>query len=326
MNQTLEMSTLYTRLSKMGFPPKFIREKALPEWWNSDLEENPVAVMEAAGYISKRLGLDIASVFNPNVPIKFKKVKSPKFKKRQNTDEQSLLVAQGLATRIAEIAGYACKYPVNELAADASQIRKTILKNHSCVDLESLISFCWSCGIPVIHFSDFPQNTSKMDGMAAHLNGRPIIVISSGQKFSARLVFVIAHELGHIACGHVQDGVLVDQDINKEIQDKEEKEANQFAEKLLFGETIYRWEQISNPIDLVQIASKFGNQDRVDPGVVALNYAWQKSDWRIGTTALKIIEPNANASAKINHFLNENLDWEELSKDSQEYLKLVTGV
>jgi hypothetical protein len=83
---------------------------------------------------------------------------------------------------------------------------------------------------------------------------------------------------------------------------------------------------MSSAVDLARTARKLGNQDRVDPGVVALNYAWQKSDWRIGTTALKIIEPNANASAKINHFLNENLDWEELSKDSQEYLKLVTGV
>jgi hypothetical protein len=165
-----------------------------------------------------------------------------------------------------------------------------------------------------------------MDGMAAHLNGRPIIVISSGQKFSARLVFVIAHELGHIACGHVQDGVLIDENILEEITDQEEKEANDFAVKLLFGDNQYSWGQMSSAVDLARTARKLGNQDRVDPGVVALNYAWQKSDWRIGTTALKIIEPNANASAKINHFLNENLDWEELSKDSQEYLKLVTGV
>ncbi|MEY2911638.1 MAG: hypothetical protein RLZZ184_947 [Cyanobacteriota bacterium] len=328
MSQTLEMPTLYARLSKMGFPPTFIQEKALPEWWNSDLEKNPVAVMEAAGYISKRLGLDIASVFNPNVPIKFKKVNSPKFKKRQNTDEQSLLVAQGLATRIAEMAGYASKSPFKGVIADASEIRRIILKNNPWVDLDSLVNFCWSCGIPVIHFSDFPRNTPKMDGMAAHLNGRPIIVITSGQKFSARLVFVIAHELGHIACGHVQDGVLVDQDISKEIQDDEEKEANQFAEKLLFGETTYSWELQSSAIDLASTASELGHQDRIDPGVVALNYAWQKSeksDWRIGTGALKIIEPKANASAKINKFLSDNLDWEELDSDSEEYLRLVTG-
>lgn len=325
MNQTLEMPTLYDRLSKMGFPQNFIQDKALPEWWNSELEKNPVAVMEAAGYISKRLGLDIGSVFNLNVPIEFKKVNSPKFKKRQNTDEQQLLIAQGLATRIAEMTGYACKSSYQGVSGYPSEIRRIILENNFCVDLDSLINFCWSCGIPVIHFSDFPRNTPKMDGMAAHLNGRPIIVISSGWKFSARLVFVIAHELGHIACGHVQDGVLVDQDINKEIQDEEEKEANEFAEKLLLGETRYRWEQISSAIDLARTANELGNQDRVDPGVVALNYAWQKSDWRIGTGALKIIEPNAQASAKINLFLSKNLHWEELDTDSEEYLRLVTG-
>lgn len=325
MSQTLEMPTLYARLSKMGFPPTFIQEKALPEWWNSDLEKNPVAVMEAAGYISKRLGLDIASVFNPNVPIEFKKVNSSKFKKRQTTDEQSLLVAQRLATRIAEMAGYVSKSPFKGVVADASEIRRIILKNNPWVDLDGLVKFCWSCGIPVIHFSDFPPKTPKMDGMAAHLNGRPIIVISSGWKFSARLVFVIAHELGHIVFGHVQDGVLIDENILEEITDQEEEEANNFAVKLLFGENEYSWRQMSSAVDLARTARKLGNQDQVDPGVVALNYAWQKSNWPIGMSALKIIEPKANASAKINKFLSDNLDWEELDSDSEEYLRLVTG-
>lgn len=327
MNQLLEMPTLYDRLSKMGFPQKFIQEKALPEWWNSELEKNPVAVMEAAGYISKRLGLDVSSVLNPNVAIEFKKVNSPKFKKRQKTEEQRLLIAQGLATRVAEMAAYATKSPFKGVVADASEIRKIILNNNPWVDLESLVSFCWSCGIPVIHFSNFPPNTPKMDGMVAHLNNRPIIVISSGRTYSAYLVFIIAHELGHITCGHVQDGVLVDENITEEIQDNEEHEANNFAVKLLLGkDNQYVWEKMPSSIELKRAVSKIGHQDRVDPGVLALNYAWQKADWAIGMGALKIIEPQAKACVKINNYVSDNLDWDELDTDSEEYLRLVTGV
>jgi hypothetical protein len=70
MNKTLEMPMLYKRLSKVGLQPKFIQEKALPEWWDAELENNPVAVLEAAGRIAKRLGLDMASVLDPDVTLK----------------------------------------------------------------------------------------------------------------------------------------------------------------------------------------------------------------------------------------------------------------
>ncbi|HLP87872.1 MAG TPA: ImmA/IrrE family metallo-endopeptidase [Nostocaceae cyanobacterium] len=325
MNKILEMPTLYNRLSTVGFPKNFIQEKALPEWWNSELEKNPVAVMEAAGYISKRLGLDVASVLNPEVPIEFKKVNHPKFKKRQNTDEQRLLIAQGLATRIAEMISYAAKSPFTGVPSDPSEIRSIILKNHDWVDLENLVNFCWSYGIPVAHFSNFPPKTIKMDGIAAYLNDRPAIVISSGWRYSAYLVFILAHELGHIACGHVQDGLLLDESIKDEIQDKEEVEANNFAVNLLLGKE-YNWEKMPNPIELRRAVGKIGREDRVDPGVLALNYALKMSDWSTGNGALKIIERQANAPTKINQFLSDNLDWEELDKDSEEYLRLVTGM
>ena len=122
------------------------------------------------------------------------------------------------------------------------------------------------------------------------------------KSFSAWLLFILAHELGHIACGHVKDGVLVDEGIaDKEIQDTEETEANDFAVKLLFGkQPDYQWMQKLNTIELVRISRKYAKDVMVDPGVVVLNYAWNTKDWANAVGALKIIEPSANAPANIN--------------------------
>lgn len=331
MNKTLEMPMLYKRLSKVGLQPKFIQEKALPEWWDAELENNPVAVLEAAGRIAKRLGLDMASVLDPDAPITFKQVIRPKFKKIQkNSDESRLIVAQGLATRVAEMVTYACKRPFTDMATNAFEIRNFILKNNSYIDLDAILKFCWNCGIPVVHFSEFPRGSIKMDGMAAVINDRPVIVLSSNRRYSAYLLFIILHEIGHIASGHVKDCVLIDEKIIKEAEDKEEQEANEFAEVILFGDkNKYAWAKISDSIQLTRMVRQLGNKDAVDPGALALNYAWQaeqKQDWAIAQGALKIIEPVANASVKINSYLEKELNWEKLDTDSEEYLKLVTGV
>lgn len=321
------MPTLYKRLSKIGLPQKFIQEKALPEWWDSELESDPVAVLEVAGRIAKRLGLDMASVLDPDALITFKQVSSPKFKKMQNTEENRLIVAQGLATRVAEMVAYACKATFTGIDTDTSKIREFILKNKPWIDLDVILQFCWSIGLPVVHFCEFPTKTIKMDGMAAVINGHPAIVVSSNRKYSAHLLFIIAHEIGHIACGHVKDGVLIDEQITKEFQDKEENEANAFAIDLLLGEKDkYIWGKQSDSIHLVRTVRQLATKDRVDPGVLALNYAWQTGEWDIGVGALKILEPVANASVKVNKYLEKELDWERLDSDSEEYLRLVTGV
>lgn len=327
MNNTLEMPKLYKRLSDIGLPPKYIQEKALPEWWDAELENDPVAVLEVAARIAKRLGLDMASVLNPDAPITFKEVSSPKFKKMQNSDENRLVVAQGLATRIAEMVTYACKQPFLGLTTDASKIRDCILEKHTHIDLDAVLNFCWRCGIPVVHFSEFPKGSIKMDGMAAFINSRPVIVLSSNRKYSAHLLFIILHEIGHIASGHVKDCILIDEQITKEVQDTEENQANDFAKTILFGESDkYQWGKQSDSIQLARVVRQLASQDRVHAGALALNYAWQTQEWNIGVGALKILEPRPNAPVIVNQYLEKELDWESLDPDSEEYLRFVTGV
>ncbi|MBE9135732.1 ImmA/IrrE family metallo-endopeptidase [Nodosilinea sp. LEGE 07088] len=322
------MANLLERLEEKGLQAKYVRDRALPTWWDADLEDDPTVVAEAAGYIAKRLGLDIASVFSPEAEIAFKGQAQAKFKKRQDTSKQSLEVVQGLASRVAELVSYAVLPSYHELRKDAAALRQGILARGCWVNLDSLLALCWQHGIPVVHFSP-PQGTKKIDGMVASFNGRLVIVICCARKAAAWLAFILAHELGHILAGHVQEQFYVDESITQEEQDPEELEANAIAATLLLGNpNNYEWRARLYPNVLVTTARRFSRRDNVDPGIVCLNYGWKrdiKEEWGIAGKALKTFEPIQKAPNTINQHLIHNLDWERLDRDSQEYLRLVIG-
>ncbi|MGA1411652.1 MAG: ImmA/IrrE family metallo-endopeptidase [Prochlorotrichaceae cyanobacterium] len=324
----LNMTNILERLARKGLPAKYVRDRALPVWWDADLEDDPIVVAEGAGYIAKRLGLDLASVFSPEAEIEFKTQAQPKFKKRQNTDDQSLEIAQGLASRVAEMVSYTAQPQYLEPRGDAISIRQHILEQYRWVNLESLLGYCWSNGIPVVHFS-LPPGTKKIDGMVAKFNDRPIIVICCNRKSPAWQAFILAHELGHILWGHVKDQCIVDEAITQDDQDSEEGEANDFAATLLLGHPQhYVWDSRIQPGRLAELARNYSTRDTVDPALVCNNYGWRrhnKDDWGIAGKAIKEFETEPNASVLINQLLLHNLDLERLDRDSQEYLRLVTG-
>ena len=48
----------------------------------------------------------------------------------------------------------------------------------------------------------------------------PVIVLSSGYTQPVCLAFDLAHELGHLALGHIQEGILIDDDIKPDCDDR----------------------------------------------------------------------------------------------------------
>lgn len=330
MTQTqAKMTTLYSRLSEIGLTPTFIRKKALPDWWDKSLESNPAAVAEAAGYIARRLGLDVASLLKSDKPITFKNLAETKIKNHQNAIEN--LLPQSMAARIAEMVAYACIQEYKTLPDSAKFLRKIILKGDDYgVNLDAFLEICWGYGIPVVHFSSFPRNARQIDGIAAYFYNHPVIVISSKCKYSASLLFIAAHKLGHIVLNHLknQNSLIIDEKGKRNSEIDEGAAANAFAIELLLGkpDICYQAPRNLTANQLADMAYKIAERDKVDPGVVALNFSWNKGYWRAGMEAMKIIEPNANAPQKINSYLEKYLDFEQLDSDSQDYLKLVTGV
>ncbi|PSB01539.1 ImmA/IrrE family metallo-endopeptidase [Merismopedia glauca] len=296
MTPTISMSDLYHKLSQLGIEPNYIRECALPSWWNEELETKPVAVLEGAGYIAKRLGLDLKSLLAKDEPPRFKPQPHTKFKQHLSPNHRTL-VAHSLVHRLAEMVAYGTEATFTNIPADVNQIRSQILtKSEEAlpwngrvsltlspqIDLTALLDYCWQQGIAVLHFSHFPPHTRPIEGTIQWHRNRPVIIIGAHHQDSAKLAFILAHELGHLALGHLTEGMLVEENIDLDSPDEAEYCANQFA----------------------------------------INLGLDKSD--ISAKEPSCLHPNGQQI--INKYLADRLDWDRFDDDSYEYLEKVLGV
>ena len=253
-----------------------------------------------------------------------------KYKKRQGTSEDELLLCRVVATRAAQLAGAAMEKGYQPIPANAADIRQKILEQASWVGLENLLDYCWSLNIPVLHVNYFSRGAKRPDGFTLRLHGRPVIVLCRNEKQPSWLLFILAHELGHIASGHVpENGELLDEQLQENVPDQEEREADQFAVALLTGNpttsigTDGRW---PNMRDLAELARQYGRRNGIDPGHVVLNYAHTMGHnfFPVAHGALKQLYPTTDAMEMVRNKLAENLDWEQLPEDSSEFLMRIT--
>lgn len=331
MPQVNPMKNLYRRLSEVGLTRAFVRQTALPSWWEDEVAVNPSGYAQGLLLLSRHLGLDLRSLQDDHAVIRLRDFGACKYKKRADVSEDDLALARVMATRAAQLAAEAMTEPVAAVPSAACEIRQHILDSGvPWVGLQELLDYCWSVGIPVLHLDHFPRNARRPDGFAAQVRGRPVIVLCRKARYSAGLLFLLAHELGHIARGHIPgDGALIDEHIDEASQDTEEKEANAFAVELLTGRAdrcfvaAGRW---PNAHELAQDARQLGRQRMIDPGHIVLNYAhgMGNSFFAVGNAALKLLEPRADAVGMVRAKLAGCLDWSRLPEDSSEFLMRVT--
>ena len=330
MTQTLSMSVLYKKLSAIGFPKRFVREKGLPSWWNEELDNKPVAVLEGAGHIAQRLHLDLKSLLaEDNLKPQFKPLLHTKFKYHQQDKTDLPDVAHQLASRVAEVVADTIKLEFQPIPSDPDQVRSEIVAKHPQVTLYSLLDYCWQHGIAVIYFKDYPKKTRKITGMIQWQCDYPVIVLSSNHTSPAWLAFHLAHELGHLALGHIKEGILIDDDIKKDSNDREEIDSNRFAVKLLvnsFDGSLGK-KKFKNAEDLKhKIIQILESDSTIDPSVLALNYSWYNQDYfGLSMKCVNLMNTSKEGQKIINKFLEQHLNWDELSDDNADYLDQILG-
>lgn len=330
---TARMRSLLRRLGEAGFPERFVRDVALPDWWDDEAAGNGSGYTHALMLVSRHLGVDLASMQDEARPVGLNLSAPCKFKKRADKGEDDLVVVRAMAAQVARLAAAATEEAARPLPASAADVRQQILgEGHPWVSFGVLLDHCWSVGVPVVHLSRFPKGARRPDGMSALVGGRPAIILSARRKSPAWTLFVLAHELGHVALGHVSaGGLLIDEKVadDEEDADAEERAANDFASTLLTGKprpayrTADRW---PNAGRLAELARVTGRRDRIDPGHVALNYAHTMGAdfFPVANAALRLIEPGADAVTVLRERMAARLDWSALPEDSSAFLMRVT--
>jgi hypothetical protein len=318
------------RLARLGFPRTYVKQ-ALPEWWEDCLWGRESGFAQGAMILSRNLGLDLVSFCSTSGEVKFEHLSQPKFKRTSRGATRDVSVAQAVSYRVAVIAAAATRRPFRPFPPFPGRIRRDVIEHGGAanVNLNRLLDYCWDSGIPVVHVNEVPTGARKFDGMTALIDGRPVIVLANNHAFAAWQVFILAHELGHVAMTDLSEAAfLVDADMQVKAKDKEEEEADAFAAELLMGNSKlhYTARYRLNGTALAEAARRAGGSSMIDPGVVALNYGYHNDMMPAAMNALKLLEPHPDALELIREKMARNLDPGLIDEHSYRWLTHLTRI
>jgi transcriptional regulator with XRE-family HTH domain len=208
-------------------------------------------------------------------------VPAPVFKASSPQPEDSPLLP--LAHTVAAIcaSGYNC--PIIKVPADPQEMRRQLLGGgEGPVTLEMLLAWAWKNGIIVIPMI----GPSGFSAAAWSIEGRPIVVLKESRSLVAFWLFDLAHELGHIARGHLAAGGVVDltSPTDPDTQDPQEREATVYALELLLPghEALIaeiRRRSVGDPRKQFKFAvEKVAAAAKLSPAVLGVAAAYQLTD------------------------------------------------
>lgn len=342
------MAHIYERLSNVHIDKAYVRRNVLPDWWEDEAAYKPSGLAHAKLAIGKHLGVSIVKLMGQE-PLQLD-MGGAKFKRRSNLTVDQVAPATHIGRQVAWMIAHATKTPFVNLPS-AHNLRRDILGAGSLASsraagtkkwlgLKELVGFAWDHGIPIVRIQELPKEAKRPDGLVVMVEGRPVIVLFSQRSEAAWLLFDIAHELGHIALGHLEGKeCLVDGELGEQLKttDQEEQEANDFALTVLTGmsEHLDFYPPTSAISGLPSVKARglakrardYGNAHRIDPGHVLLSFAWKHRDFfSYAMAALKELPASMTSIDSINARLMKGVDFSKISPDSLVILQRLMGI
>lgn len=332
MTATHSMTPLYAKLQQRGLTRTFIKG-VLPEWWDDSVASTASGYQEAGMLLAKLFNIRPSSLLSADSQPEFR-FGARRFKRQQNTDVADLDIACSLAMTAAKIAVSAMPNCFVR-PAQALELRRAILSDpdQRWIDFATLVEYCWQIGIPVLHLTHLPSGAKKMDGLAISIGSRPTIVLTNKRQHGF-LLFHLAHELGHIAEGHVdEDGSwAIDTEIDGAGDQDDEIAANNYGFSLLTGESSFRGlpecpTGLRAGNKLAIEALTLGSSRRIDPMHIALVTAFRHNNFQAGGSAVKLLAKNRPSDIDVcNATLDRHLNWDCLADDESAVLRKLTGM
>lgn len=324
------MADIWSRLKEIGYDRDFVISTILPEWWDDKLAETPSNRALAEMIIARQLGIPLAHLQNPAQKLQRPKAGVARLRRWSNAAREEVGPAVQVASRLAQLIALGMREaPPFQNLPDALTIRDEIFSfsPSQLVNLETLLSYCWKRGIPVAHLSRFPRHSKKIIGLAAVFENRPVIILASRRDALPWLTFDLAHELGHIALKHVSTGKY-EVDLEIPLEAKEEREANDFASRLLFGVENFqigskRWLKAQV---LAAECQRLQQTNHMDAGLLIVNYGKTMGQWAAAESALKILGQNTGAQKLIQKHFLKNFQNNDLPDSSLDFVTAATGV
>jgi Zn-dependent peptidase ImmA (M78 family) len=305
----------------------------LPDWIDTAFHSKS-GLVELKTFLSRNAGLQLTAdghLTTRNLPAAC-------FKTNAATSVDQVNAARSMATACARLIAKATKASYTRLPEVAGDFREKILKNgnKSWIDMSMLLSACWAHGIPVLYMPSLPVEGRKMEGMVTFVSGRPVIILTKKVPHPDWLLFVLAHEIGHLAKGHLPEDegqAIVDDTVDVKAgddRDQQEEEANKFATHLLApgGTEVRIGKRLPVAAEFAKVAQRYGSENGMAPGYVILNAVHNtlidgKKPYALGQKALKLLatDENIGVAELCKNALRDNVDVDLLRDDSIEFLE-----
>lgn len=320
---------LRQRLRSIGLSDAAIRA-AWPTWWSDAADASASAQTDLRFSLSRKLGLEPHSLLQNDEKPRFIWRDEARFKHLRDEGDLERAAITSFGTALGRYLLEATNAGPILTGITAQRLRDAILATQQYVRLVDLLSTCWSLGIPLIHLQVFPCAHKRMSAMSVCFNGRNAIMVGKDSNYPAQIAFYIAHELGHIALGHLKHKSMV-VDLDEEglsNNDQEEIAADHFALELLTGQSrpTVLPEGASSARELARTARQAGDALRIEPGTLALCFGFSTNNWPTAYAAMPFIYQSAKPVwSEINNVARSQLNFDAIPEDAQSYLSTVIG-
>ncbi|MCU7872089.1 MAG: hypothetical protein KZQ91_05030 [Candidatus Thiodiazotropha sp. (ex Lucinoma borealis)] len=321
-----------TRLSETTGLSDSAISAAWPEWWSDAADVSPSAQAELRFSIARKLGLDPTSLLDEGSPH-FIWDDSAKYKNftGDTKRERPAITSFGVSLSRMVVKGVSDQFEL--VGMTATKLRESLLAKQPFVRLQDLLVLLWGIGVPVIHLRVHPLNAKRICAMAVRVGKRSAILLAKDSQYPAPIAFHLAHEIGHIALGHVtDDGGLVDMEDTAEhvnSDDPEETAADRYALELLTGDPnfdVVKQGQGHNPKQLALESLQKGPQSQIEPGTLALCYGHTTGEWGTAQAALShIYSKPIPVWEVVNMIANQQIHWDALNDENTSFVKAVMG-
>jgi len=305
---------------------------AWPEWWSEAADTSPSAQAELRFSLARNLGLDPRSLFDDDAP-RFMWDDSAKYKnfKGDLTQDRPAITSFGTSISRMLLRGVTAHQSLSGVSP--STLRESILASQPFIRLIDLLGLMWAVGVPAIHLRVHPLAAKRMCAMAVRDGERFSILLAKDSQYPASVAFHLAHEIGHIALGHIESGsALVDMDDPAERIDEadaEELAADRYALELLTGDAEFNIGKDGLGGSARQLANevlRVGPANRIEPGTLALCYGHVTKEWATVQAAMPhIYSDPIPAWSVTNKIAKSQLDWNSISDENGSFLRAVMG-
>jgi transcriptional regulator with XRE-family HTH domain/Zn-dependent peptidase ImmA (M78 family) len=165
---------------------------------------------------------------------------------------------------------------------ESSKVRSAAIDTNGLITIASLTEWAWEQGVRVLPL----QGKGSFCAAAWSIDGQPIVTVKDSRASAVFWVFDLAHELGHIALGHVLNEAIIDVDAlgpDASINDVQERDANNYALEVLLGDHKLLIDQVrhearGNYLRFKGAVATVAKQAEVSAGILGMVAAYELTD------------------------------------------------